>query len=284
MGKIDDIIKELNKIIPVNKAGGIIIALFSLVVLWGGIRSCSNTPGYDPSKIFVIARDPSWYPLDLMGKEKSVVAFTNDLLLYIAQEKSVRLQLISVSANAIFEGLESEKYNAIISSLMPNPENNQIYNFSDTFFFVGPVLIVPTESTITSFDQMSDKVIGIPSNPNISINIGRYKSFYKPYENMTEAFTDLYRNGIDGILLPVMQANTYIDTFHKGAFKIVSVPLSDLGLRLVAKQSNESDYVLHLFDEGLKEAIKNGTYNALCKKWGLINPFTSEHDHEPSGS
>ena len=280
MNTAEEILNRANKIIPINKTSSIVLALLMLIILWGGVRSCSQNPKWDRSKTFVIARDPSWYPLNLMGKEKNVLAFTNDLLLSIAKERGVRLELISVTANSLFEGLEFNQYNGIISSILPNPMNNQIYNFSDPFFFTGPVLIVPIDSKITSFEQMSDKVVGIPENPNITFNIGKYKTFYKPFSSITEAFHALYLDQVDGILLPAMQAYAYIDTFHKGAFRVITTPLSDQGLRLVTKQTEQSQYVIEEFNAGLQKMFKDGTYSVLCKKWGLIDPFAKDTNNK----
>ncbi|MEC7839521.1 MAG: transporter substrate-binding domain-containing protein [Chlamydiota bacterium] len=267
------IFKQLSQIIPLNKTSSVLITLCLLLLIWGGIRSCSEPTGFDRSRTFTIARDPSWYPLNLMGKEKNVLAFTNDLILTIAKRRNVRIQLMSVGSNSLFNGLNDEEYDAVISSLVPNAINNRIYNFSHTFFLVGPVLIVPKNFDFKSMDNMSNKIIGIDRNLDSSFKYTKYKIYYKPYENMTMAFNDLYEERIDGIFMPVLQAFTYTNTFHKGEFKIVTPPLSRQGLRLVTRQTEASSYVITEFNIGLQEMIDDGSYGDLCKKWGITNPF-----------
>lgn len=269
----EKVYNEAKKIMAFNKNSLLIVLLLLILIIGGGIRSCSKAGSIDLTKTFVIARDPSWYPLNLMGKNQNVLAFTNDILLTIAKDKGVRLELLSISANRLDLGLDSGDYDGIITSLMPNPENNRYFNFSNTIFFIGPVLIVPKTSKITSLQQMTNKIVGIPSNLEITVDLNKFTAIFKPYGNIKAAFTDLVKNHLDGIILPVMQAYNYIETFHKGSFKIVSTPLNDEGLRLVTLQTLRSEYVIKEFNDGLKTLIENGTYDTLCKKWGLINPF-----------
>lgn len=284
MSKIKDIIKQVKKTIPINKISLSLMALCMLFLIWGGIRACTRSPIIARTHLYVIARDPTWYPLNLMGKEKTVLAFTSDLLLTIAKRRMVKIEVISVSSNYLFEGLNEKDYGAVISSLPPNALNNQFYNFSNPFFYVGPVLIVPNNSDINSLDGMNRRVIGVRRDASVSFNITQYNAYYKPYDSMTMAFDDLYSDRIDGIILPVMQAYTYIDTFHKGRFKVVTSPLDDQGLRLVTRQTYLSEFLIEEFNQGLQELIDDGTYQALCDKWGLINPLKVSNSIQNSKS
>lgn len=276
----EKLFNDAKKIMSLNKNSVLIMLFLLILIIGGGIRSCNRSTTVDLTKTFVIARDPSWYPLNLMGKNQNVLAFTNDLLLTIAKEKGVRLELLSISSNRLDLGLDSGDYDGIITSLMPDPQNNRYYNFSSTLFFVGPVLVVPIDSKVTSIEQMSNKIVGIPSNLEISVDLNKFTAIFKPYINIRTAFTDLMQNHLDGIILPVMQAYNFIEAFHKGLFKIVSGPLTDQGLRIVTLQTIRSEFVIKEFNDGLNRLIENGTYDALCKKWGLVNPFTMEKKHE----
>lgn len=274
MSKLQELLGQVKKTIPINKISVTLMVICSLLLIWGGIRACTKAPLVARTHLYVIARDPTWYPLNLMGKDKTVLAFTSDLLNTIAKRQDVRIEVVDVSSNYLLEGLNEKEYGAVMSSLSPNALNNQYYNFSNPFFFVGPVLIVPADSDITSLTKMDNRVIGVRRDANVSFNITKYNAYYKPYDSMTMAFEDLYRDRIDGIILPVLQAYTYIDTFHKGRFKVVTSPLDDKGLRLVARKTYLSDFLIGEFNTGLQELIDDGTYQALCNKWGLVNPLS----------
>lgn len=277
MNKLHDLFAQLKKTVPTNKISLSLMAVCSIFLIWGGIRACSAVPIIARSHIYIIARDPSWYPLNLMGKEKTLLAFTSDLLLAIAKRRAVKIEIIDVSSGSLFQGLNEKKYGAIISSLAPNPLNNQHYNFSNPFFLIGPVLIVPKDIDITSFHDRGGLVIGVRRTDNVAFDTTKYNAYYKPYDTMTMAFDDLQRNRIDGIILPILQASNYIDAFHKGDFKMISFPTDDQGLRIVARRTYLSDFLIEEFNKGVQELIDDGTYRSLCAKWGLVNLMNIEH-------
>lgn len=279
--KFDEFIKQLKKVVPLNKFSISLMLVCVAVLVWGGIRACTGLNGPDPNQLYRIARDPTWYPLNLMGKEKNVLAFSNDLMLTIAKRQKVRLELVSVDSGDLFEGLDRKDYNAVLSSLTPNVLNSRQYTFSDPFFLVGPVLVVPSDSKIKSLSEMQNKIIGIRSDAPVALSITKYPVYYKTYTSMSDAFKDLHMNRIDGMLLPLLQADTYINTFHHSEFKVVGTPLTDEGLRLIARKTALSEYLLDTFDAGLKEIMADGTYSALMKKWGLVEPIKPEIDNNP---
>lgn len=278
MSKLQDLSSHLKKIIPINKISVSLMLLCSILLIWGGIRACTGLPTAPRSHVYVIARDPTWYPLNLMGKEKTLVAFSNDLLLTIAKRRDVRIEVIDVSSNFLFQGLNDKNYGAVLSSLTPNPVNKQDYNFSEPFFFVGPVLIVPANSDIKSLQATSGLVIGVRRSDSLVFDTTKYNAYYKPYDAITMAFNDLQHNRIDGIILPAIQANNYIDAFNKERFKIVTFPFDDQSVRIVARRTYLSDFLIEEFNAGLHEMIKDGTYRTLCDKWGLMNLMNSKKD------
>lgn len=276
-----ELYSKLGKSVPINRVSLSLMLLSLLLLLFGGIRACSRSEReIARAHLYLIARDPTWYPLDLMGKEKSMLAFTSDLILTIAKRRQVKLEIINVSSNYLLEGLKEKEYGAVISSMPPTALSNKTYNFSTPFYTIGPVLIVPVDSTVQSLKEMKNSVIAVNRNADLTIDITDYNALYKPYDSMTKAFNDLYNGRIDGIILPVMQAYTYIDTFHKGRFKVITEPLNDEGLRLVTRQTLFAEFLITEFDEGLKEIISDGTYQTLCDKWGLVNPMQAINSKE----
>lgn len=276
MADFHELYRKLSKSVPINRVSISLMLLCTLFLFWGGIRACSSSEReIARAHLYIVARDPTWYPLELMGKEKTMLAFTSDLILTIARKRKVKLEIINVSSNYLIEGLKEGDYGAVISSISPDSYNNRTFNFSDPFYTLGPVLIVPMSSTIDSINEMNSRVIAVPRNADLSIDITAYNGYYKPYDSLTSAFDDLYRGRIDGVILPVMQAYTYIDAFHKGRFKVVTSPLDDKGLRLVTRQTRFAEFLITEFNEGLREIIEDGTYQTLCDKWGLVNPMQS---------
>ena len=49
------------------------------------------------SKVYVVARDPTWFPLQLMGKQDNVFAFSDDLLEAISSEDGFSVEMVNAN-------------------------------------------------------------------------------------------------------------------------------------------------------------------------------------------
>lgn len=245
--------------------------IFVVAILWLVIRGCSVGPS-DQKKTYHIGRDSTWYPMDLRGKEKAMVGFSNDLIQAIGKEQDFKSIVFEVGPNALFDGLNIGNYDAVLSSLTPNVINRNRYGFSDPFYLVGPVLIVTEDSDIHSIDDMKGKIMGIESGALQVFNISEPLDIVIiPYDTAALALEHLYENVIDGVLLDALRAYVWTDGYYVGRLKVVTSPLTENGLRLLTR--NEPEYLrwISQFNEGLKSVKSSGLYDKLLMKWDLID-------------
>jgi polar amino acid transport system substrate-binding protein len=237
---------------------------------WISVSGCMGQRSLD-YKVFRIGRDASWYPLQLMGKEKNMVAFTNEMLLAIAKEEGFHFEILDVRSHTLFEDLERGSYDAVFSALIPNVLNREKYEFSQPFFSVGPVLVVPKSSPVNSLVEMEGKIIGVQRGSSLVFTISQYPSLlFAPFDQISTALESMFDNKIDGVIMDLMTA--YSHGYYTSQLKVITPPLTDEGLRLVAKHGVASTYLLTRFNQGLKKIEADGTYQKLLVKWGLTNP------------
>ena len=150
--------------------------------------------------------------------------------------------------------------------------NQTEYLFSDSFYSLGPVLVVNQNSHATSLDEMEGKIIGIKEGSSSVYNVQHFHSILiLPYDNMVMALEDLNNDKIDGVIMDVWPAYAYIQSFYKGKLRVVTSPLIKEGLRLATLRQPEYVPLIDGFNEGLKELKKSGEYDDLLKRWGLFN-------------
>lgn len=245
--------------------------ILSIAVLWLLFRACSSGPSVS-KKIFEIGRDSNWYPMDLRGKEKALVGFSNDLIQQIGKKEGFTPIVFEVGGNALFDGLDIENYDAVFSSVTPDVINRKKYLFSEPFYLVGPVLVVREDSSIKSMRELKGKILGIEAGALQVFNIPEPSDILIiPYPTSAKALEDLDGHVIDGVLLDALKAYVWTDGFYAGRLKVATSPLTDKGLRLVTL--NKPEYVpwINQFNQGLKFFRQNGRYNELVSKWDLID-------------
>lgn len=251
---------------------GLVAVLILVVLFFSLFRSCSRTPHPLKKNVYYVARDSSVAPLQLMGKETSMRAFSDDLIYAIASAVDLQVIIMTVGIDNLLTGLDEGDYDAIFTALSPNAINEEKYFFSNPYYLLGPVLIVRKTEDVTSLEQMEGKIIGILTGASAVFNVDRYPSILiVTYDNPSAAFDALINDKIDGIVLDAWSAYTYIKGFYGDRLKIASGPLTNFGLRLVARNEADEAPLIQGFNKGLDILKANGTYKALVTKWGLFD-------------
>ncbi|MGA8163685.1 MAG: transporter substrate-binding domain-containing protein [Waddliaceae bacterium] len=263
---------------PFAVAFGALIVIVGLS--WLLFRFASVVPEREKI-LYYIGRDSTWYPLDLRGRERSMAGFANDLFQAIALEEEFNVHIFEVGANALFDGLRLGRYDGVLSHLSSNVVNQRIYHFSDPFYLIGPVLIVPEDSPVQSLGDMEGKTIGIeagsrqvfkiPEPPNVA---------FVPYDSAATALDNLDKHDIDGVILDALKAYAFTEGFYLGKLKVATSPLTGKGLRLITRKDPKSLLLISRFNKGLEKLKSEGVYEQLIKKWDLTDTEVREEKRD----
>ena len=172
--------------------------LLGLVFLFVG---CSQEKplNYGP---YSIGRDPSWFPLQPEELTPNLTAFSTSLIKKIAQEEQIPLRIVSVDWVQLYSSLEKKEVGGIFSALSPNLLSQERYSFSDPFLLLGPVLIVPTTSPVTSLADLDGKIVGVNQYDDSVLIVQRYPSIIiKLYESMPGILEDLNLGIVDAAVI-----------------------------------------------------------------------------------
>lgn len=245
----------------------LLLVAFLGTFIW---RSCNQE--VNAHKIYIIGRSANLAPLKFEGKEPNVLAFESDILTAIAQKEQLRVHLVTLSDTNLFGPLDQETYDAIIAAVVPNPLMKERYAISEPIFYGGPVLVVREDSTVTTLKELQGRGIAIESGSPMIFKLSQENLLLVSYRNMISALEDLNRGVIEGVILEANLAYTYTNGFYKDKLKVATSPLTDLGLRLIARKDSSGEYLITHFNKGLKELEESGEYAKLIDKWELIEP------------
>jgi ABC-type amino acid transport substrate-binding protein len=243
-----------------------ILVLFALLFIFKG---CFEEDAYK-NKTFHLVRSRQ-SPINLMGRERDLLGFIDDLIVSISQNQKIRIVIDNIGTNQLFELLDNKRYDGIVIATQPSLLNERWYQFSDPFYLFGTVLVVPSHLKVSSLEEMDDKRVAVKQGAAAINDLSSQTSAALiSYENMNTALSDLLSNRIDGVFLPAPLAYSTIQGNDK--FKIVNGPLTEEGIRIVARADETSaDFLISKINEGLSELKNSGAYQKLIDKWGLIN-------------
>lgn len=229
---------------------------------------CSCGKSHRPS--YEIGMDPSWYPIQIPGKEANLTGFSNELLVDIADKERINFSKINMNWDNLLQGLQQEKYAAILSSMQPFVFLEKQFDFSDPYLLIGPVLVVPVASSATALDNLNGKEVAMVNGETTSaLILEKYPGIIiRGYESAPLALNAVADGVIEGAVINVLLAEAYVKDLFNGRLKVATPPLNNDGLRLVILHDKAPD-LIRSFNEGLSSLKKDKTYDSLRSKWGL---------------
>lgn len=271
-----DQVKEMAQKFMASVAGRVLIVLGVLILFWYFFFTSASLEKRE-DHVYRIARDGMWYPEFLMGKEKNMTVFSNELIIEIAKRQNFKIELLFSSASNLFKGLENEDYDGVLASLTSGVQQKEIFLLSQPYYLLGSVLIVRADSTAQSLADLTGKTVGIragyPTPPKLQLypNV-----LVKYYENMSKALADLNNNSLAGVIMEIVPAYAYSSAYYRDTLKVLTPQLTNNGLSLIALKKEKNQWLIEQFNAGLKAIKEDGTYEQLLYKWDLYNPIELE--------
>lgn len=240
-----------------------------IIVAFFVTRACSSNLTI-MTHSYRLASDPKWYPLQLYDKERNLSAFVNELILTISKREKISVELVTAEKNELQEGFAEDSFDGILTSLNPDAFNRISLEFSDPLILLGPVLVVKSNSPVTSLNDLEGKIVGIRTGSPATLQIQKYpKIVITSYDNVLTALLNLEKGQIDGVLIESFPAYLYIAGIFAGKLKVVTSPMTNFAVRIMVKKKKVESELIQRFNKGLQEVKKDGTYDALIKKWSL---------------
>ncbi|NGX39538.1 MAG: Arginine-binding extracellular protein ArtP [Chlamydiae bacterium] len=228
------------------------------------VSSCQKS-----SSTYEIGIDPSWYPMQLDGQERNVLAFSIELLSTIGKQEKLPLAIATVSWDNLIWGLRGKKTAAILSSMRPYNFHLKEFSFSPRYLKSGPVIVAPFKSKIFGLRKLANKEIGIVTGSNAQLLLQPVPGLIiHNFPSIPIALKKLYLGEVEAAVVGILIAQKYIRNLYRKELKIASLPLDDEGLRLITLK-DAHPALMKKFKRGLTKLKKKGVYEKLLIKWGL---------------
>lgn len=246
---------------------GLIIVLLFLFYLFH-----SSSHPFLGEKIYFIGVDSQWKEIHLYGKEKNFLAFSQDILEQIAKEEKIRFTLINTRNNELEKKLLAGEFQGILSGIQPSEIKRRTFDFSTTYYALGPVLTIPVQTQVKDWNKITRKIIGVYAfSPYVLKLEKKYSLQLKMYDDIKQALVDLNNRKLDGVIFPVLPSLIYTRTFYPNKLKVATRPLDEEGVHLVALNDEQGKSLIQSFNRGLAKLRADGTYQNLLDRWDLIN-------------
>lgn len=145
------------------------------------------------------------------------IGFDVDIISEIAKRLGLKINIISTAWDGIFAGI-GVNYDVVTSAVTITPERKETMIFSTPYINNYQAVVLPknSEMTISSFNDLDNKVIAVQKETTSDILMSDYKSTgtisveIVANEKVTSCFTQLTNGEVDAVVVDSTVADGYI--------------------------------------------------------------------------
>lgn len=231
------------------------------------VAGCSASNNKD---VFRVGVDDSYPPMEFKAENgKDTIGFDVD----VANEVGKRLgkkevKFISNDWTGIFDALEANKFDAIISSVSINDERKEKHSLTNAYIANKQVIVTKKDfNKVTKPEDLKNVRVGAQqgtTSDDFCNDLKLSSDKYKTYPVVTQPFEDLGAGRIDAIVVDVVVAKYYL-TNNKDAYKLAweSNEAEPMAICLQKKDKETADKVNKI----LADMQSDGTMKKISEKW-----------------
>jgi glutamine transport system substrate-binding protein len=220
------------------------------------------------AKTLTVATDANFPPFEFKDASGKHTGFDVELWDALAKEIGVEYKLQPMDFNGIIPGLQTGQLDVGIAGMTIKLERAKLIDFSVPYFKAGLLIMVKADNNdIKGIEDLKGRIVstklGTTSQDFVKANAQARK--VKLFPNNDAMILELMSGGADAVVFdsPVM-ANFMQSDAGKGKVKVVGPVYMGQSYGIGFPKGSP---LVPKVNKALKKLRKNGTYDALYKKW-----------------
>lgn len=198
-------------------------------------------------------------------KSNKLVGYDVEVAAAVAKKLGVKVEYVETPWDAIFAGLTSKRYDAVINQVTKNPEREGLYGLSETYTVSeGVVATRADDSSISSLADIKGKKSAQSLTSNWAQVAKKAGADVESVEGFTQAITLLKQKRVDATVNDNLAVLDYQKSTGDTSVKIAA-KTGDVSEQVVATRK-DSDLVAAV-DKALAELKADGTLTSISEKY-----------------
>ena len=155
-------------------------------------------------------------PMEYFDEDgKTPIGFDVEMATALAEDMGLELELIDTAWDGIFAGVDTDKYDVVISSVSWTEDRNDKMLLSKTYIANAPVLVVPNESEIADIQDLAGKSVAVQMETTADYLVQEYvtgglDTEVKQFDKVINAFDELKAGRTDAVCTDSVVAAFYL--------------------------------------------------------------------------
>lgn len=225
---------------------------------------------------YVIASDSSFAPFVFQNSSNQYTGIDMDLIKAIAKDQGFEIEITNPGFDAAINAVQSGQADGMIAGMSVTDARKETFDFSDSYYTANTILGVKESSTISSYEDLNGKTVGVKngtaSQTFLTENQSKYGYKIKTFADGSSMYDSLNTGSIDAVMddEPVLKYS--ISQGQKLKTPIEGTPIGETAFA-VKKGSNPE--LIEMFNNGLANLKASGEFQKILDKY-LATDSTSK--------
>ncbi len=213
----------------------------------------------------VIAMSGEFKPFSHFNSDNQLTGFDYDIAAAIADEMGLTLKSETASFASLIQGLQSNRYDALIASMTPTEKRAEVVDFTESYYTDGAQYFVKTDSDCEAFDIESTVKVGVANGTTYDqyLKDEGFKGEVVSFESDITALEDTEAGRLDGTVTGLLVGLFQIQDAGRD-LRACGEPLYTESPAVAVAKDNPLKGDI---DEALKAIKDNGTYADISNEW-----------------
>ena len=222
-------------------------------------------------KVWVVATDTVFKPFEYTNEDNEFVGIDVDILAAIAEDQGFEYELQSLGWDSGVAAVQAGQADALIAGATIKQERiDSGWIFSDGYYDATQTFVIPTDSDITSFEDLEGKSVAVK---NATAGADFANSLKDEYGFTVTVFEDsptMYQDVLLGNSAACVEDTPIMASSIKEGDLALKIPEgmesegAPYGFAIMDENNQE---LLDLFNAGLKNIKANGKYDEIIDKY-----------------
>lgn len=222
-----------------------------------------------------VAVDSTYPPMEFESAEGKVIGLDVDLATALADVLKVKAEFVVMPWDGILAGLQSNRYDIIMSSMNITPERTAQVNFVP-YLTMGQVFVVKKSSKpVTNEKELAGRIVAVQADTTSFSAVEAIKNSgvkikdIKTFPGATDTFSALKANQADVIVTDEAVGRYYAGLDAK-TFIVSGNAIKPEPIGIAVKKTDAKLFAA--LEAALKTIKENGTYKKIYKQWLKTDP------------
>lgn len=215
---------------------------------------------------FVCAMSGEYRPFNFLNDDNELVGIDVEVCEAIAEDLGVEAEPATGAFNTLVQGLQSQRYDAIIGSMAITEERQEVVDFSDPYYETGAQLFVPPNSEVESVEDLDSAVIGVALGTTFEEHASELEGVAEvtTYQADIDALQDLNNGRLDGVITQELIGRYQISQADLDVEPVGELLYDDIAAIPV---NPGNDALLREINESLEAMQEDGRFDEIMDRW-----------------